>query len=227
MSFLIQKLGVSPELGFYDVYSIDDVEMLAFIPRPVYALIFICPAEVYGRARTAENAGMKDYDGSGDTEPVLWYRQTIGHSCGLMALIHSVCNGGAKQYIQPGSDLEKIVEESIPLKREARARVLYDSRALEVAHQAAAQKGDSEAPLAEDENYNHFISFVKAQDGHLWELNGGMKGPVDRGALEPEEDALSEKALRLGVRSFLDSAGKEGQENIGFSLVALAPSFLN
>ena len=167
---------------------------------------------------------MQEYDGSGAVEPVLWFRQTIGHSCGLMALIHAVANGGSKEYILPGSDLDKILKESIPLKPTPRAQLLYDSRALEVAHQTAAQTGDSQAPLAEDENYNHFICFVKARDGHLWELNGGMKGPVDRGALGPDDDALSQEALRLGVKSFLAAANKDDQEDIGFSLVALAPS---
>ncbi|KAI9875042.1 MAG: hypothetical protein M1830_008992 [Pleopsidium flavum] len=45
---------------------------------------------------------------------------------------------------------------------------------------------------------------------YLWELNGGMQGPVDRGALDSDEDALCEKALQLGVRSF------SGQESAGW-----------
>jgi len=63
---------------------------------------------------------------------------------------------------------------------------------------------------------------VKGEDGHLWELNGGMKGPVDRGVLGEDEDALSEKALDLGVRTFITKeVMRDG--DIGFSLVALAP----
>jgi len=81
------------------------------------------------------------------------------------------------------------------------------------------------APDAREENYQHFICFVKAEDGHLWELNGGMKGPVDRGGLGEEEDALSERALALGVKSFLDLLGKGGEGEVNFSLVAMAPRF--
>ena len=44
---LVHKLGVSPKLGFYDVYSLDDLDLLSLIPRPVHALIFISPADVY------------------------------------------------------------------------------------------------------------------------------------------------------------------------------------
>ena len=81
------------------------------------------------------------------------------------------------------------------------------------------------APDAREENYQHFISFVKAEDGHLWELNGGMKGPVDRGGLGEGQDALSERALTLGVKSFLDLLGKGGEGEVNFSLVAMAPDF--
>lgn len=55
---------------------------------------------------------------------------------------------------------------------------------------------------------------------YRWELNGGMKGPVDRGVLEEDEDALSERALELGVKTFLE---KGGEGEVQFSLVALAP----
>jgi len=51
----------------------------------------------------------------------------------------------------------------------------------------------------------------------------GMKGPVDRVVLGVDEDALSEKALNLGVRTFMT---KEviGDDDVGYSLVALAPN---
>lgn len=223
MSHLVHHLGVSPTLGFYDIYSIDDPDLLAFIPRPAYALIFICPADYYFKARKDENEKMPEYHGSGPEEPVIWFKQTIRHACGLIALLHAVSNGGAKAYIQPDSDLQKLLKEATPLKPGPRADVLYDSKALEAAHQSAAQKGDTAPPPGDEKNGFHFICFVKADDGHLWELNGGMKGPVDRGLLEPDEDALSEKALRLGVRTFM--AAQSGDEDPRFSLVALAPSF--
>ena len=106
------------------------------------------------------------------------------------------------------------------LRPEARAKVLYNSQELEAAHKAAAEIGDTHAPLAEDPLGNHYICFVKGDDGHLWELNGGMKGPLDRGGLAEHEDALSEKALQLGIRSIMKHASSE---ELNFSIVALAP----
>ena len=217
---LLQTLGASTSLGVYDIYSLDSPDLLAIIPRPVYALIFICPAAVYTKARQEENEVLQEYDGFGESEPVIWIKQTIRHACGLMGLLHAVSNGEAKQYIQKGSTLDLFLKQAIPLKPTERAKLLHGSQAVENAHMAAAQLGDTQAPPAEDENGFHFITFVKALDGHLWELNGGMKGPVDRGSLAEDEDALSEHALNLGVRTFLTKAGKDLQ----FSLVALAPS---
>ena len=218
---LAHHLGVSPTLGFYDIYSLDDSSFLSFIPRPAFALLFICPQNVYHKARDDEDAGLQDYTGFGKKEPVMWFKQTIGHACGLMALLHGVSNGGARRYIQNGSDLDRLLDEALPLEPVARADLLYNSRALEDAHNHAAQRGDTRAPLPQEENYHHYICFVKADDGHLWELNGGMKGPVDRGALAQDEDALSEKALQLGVRTFLKHASTADVE---FSIVALAPN---
>ena len=216
----MQTLGVSPALGVHDVYSLDSPDLLAIIPRPVYALIFICPAAVYTKARQEENEALPEYNGYGESEPVIWIKQTIRHACGLMGLLHAASNGGAKQYIQTGSTLDGFLKQAVPLRPTERAQLLYDSQAVEKAHMAAAQLGDTKVPPAEDGNEFHFITFVKASDGHLWELNGGMKGPVDRGLLAEDEDGLSEHALNLGVHTFLKKAGTDLQ----FSLVALTPS---
>ncbi|KAK4999662.1 hypothetical protein LTR66_001347 [Elasticomyces elasticus] len=220
---LARHLGVAEELGFYDVYSLDDPDLLSHIPRPVYALIFICPSVVYYAARREENDHMAEYASHGETEPVFWVKQTIGNACGLYGLLHAISNGPARKHILPGSELESLLKEAILLEPKARADIIYHSQALEEAHQKAAVLGDTEAPPAEEEPDGHFICFVKGDDGRLWELNGGMKGPVDRGTLAPEMDALSEEAIQLGVGDFLSVAKEAGIEDVAFSIVAVAP----
>ncbi|KAJ9627845.1 hypothetical protein H2203_003063 [Taxawa tesnikishii (nom. ined.)] len=229
---LVHDLGVSPSLGFYDVYSIDEPALLALIPRPAYALIFISPAEVWHKRHASDlSVGISNerdlpaYTGSGSDEPVIWFKQTIGNACGLIALLHSISNGAASSYILPDTTIDGLVRDAIPLKQKERADLLYNSQELERAHQAAAQKGDTLAPDSRERVGFHFISFVKGRDGHLWELEGGLNGPVDRGRLAEEDDMLSTKALDLGIRPFLKAA--EGGTGIngalGFSIVALAP----
>lgn len=228
---LIQRIGVDSKLGFYDVYSIDEPALLSMIPRPVHALIFISPAPNYYKVREkydglsekhlkqdafGESDGKITYNKFGDDEPVVWWRQTIGHACGLYALLHAVGNGPAKQFIIKDSLMDNLLKASIPLKRAERADVLYNSKALEEAHMASARMGDSITPSAEEPVGYHFITFTRGKDGHLWELEGSWD-PIDRGVVDESKDFL-EVALELGIRRFVEMS--EG--NLEFSIVALA-----
>ncbi|KAM0560990.1 hypothetical protein ACHAPJ_003490 [Fusarium lateritium] len=216
---IIHDLGVSKKLGFYDVYSVDEPDLLAMIPRPVHALVFITPAPMWARVRASDpRSSDLTYDGSGPGEPVVWFLQTIGHACGLIALLHSVSNGTAKEFINPDSDLDKLLKEVRDLKPLPRANVLYNSAELEKAHMAAAVMGDSVAPTSQEPVGYHFISFVKGADGHLYDLEGAWDGPIDRGTLDEGEDLLSDKALEATVKRFT----KVADGNLEFSIIALA-----
>lgn len=94
MNNLMHKLGLSQKLAFQDVFSIDDPDLLGFVPRPAHALLLIFPiSENYENGRATEDAAVEAYDGCGPDEPVIWYKQTIGNACGLIALLHAVSNG--------------------------------------------------------------------------------------------------------------------------------------
>ncbi|PYH47782.1 ubiquitin carboxyl-terminal hydrolase [Aspergillus saccharolyticus JOP 1030-1] len=226
MSHLIHQLGLPPSLAFTDVYSIDEPDLLAFVPRPSHALLLVFPvSSTYETSRITEDQSLPVYTGSGPTEPVMWFKQTIRNACGLIGLLHAVANGEPRRQVLPGSDLDHLLREAETLDPVARADLLYESKALESAHADAARLGDTQAPQAEDNVDLHFVAFVKGADGRLWELDGRRKGPLDRGLLGPEEDALSEKALELGVRRFLSVEAQGGNPDLRFSLVSLGPSF--
>lgn len=100
MTTLVRKLGLSDAFSFHDVYSLDDPSLLAFVPRPVHALLLVFPvSKGYEAGRMAEDAPLPIYSGCGPDEEVLWFRQTIGNACGMMGLLHSACNGGARDLI--------------------------------------------------------------------------------------------------------------------------------
>lgn len=126
--------------------------------------------------------------------------------------------------IEKDSDLAKLLASAIPLKPAERADLLYESQALESAHQDAASTGDTAAPSADDKVDLHFVCFVKDANNHLWELDGRRKGPLDRGELPKGDDVLSEKALETGVRSFLKRETAAGGGDLRFSLIVLAPN---
>lgn len=224
MNALKKKLGLSDDLEFYDVYSLDEPELLSHIPRPAHALLVIIPlTKPWDEERKAEDANQEDYAGFGANEPVIWFQQTIGNACGSIGLLHSVINGPAKNYILPGSDFEKIRRDAIPLGMKDRAQMLYDSDAFEAAHKAVAEIGDTAPPPAGDKRHagQHFISFVK-EGGHLWELEGSRKGPIDRGVLGDDEDVLSPRALELGMKRVIKLVQAAGVDDLRFSVTALA-----
>ncbi|TIA67725.1 cysteine proteinase [Aureobasidium pullulans] len=225
MSSLLHKLGLSSQLAFHDVFSIDEPELLAFVPRPACALLLVFPvSDTYESFRHSEDHDKAEYEGSGPNEEVVWYKQTIGNACGLIGVLHAVSNGPARDFITPGSDLAKLLEDAIVLKPAQRADLLYESQALENAHQAAATGGDTAAPSAEDNVDLHYVCFVKSSTNHLWEMDGRRKGPLNRGPLSPDEDVLSDNALNMGVRSFLQRETEAGGGDLRFSLIALSQS---
>jgi len=220
MTELAQKLGLSDEVAFHDVYSLTDADLLALIPRPAYALLFIYPETPEGEKFYAEQGTQEtNYDDAGDT-PVLFYRQTITHACGLIGLLHCITNP-TRSHIRPGSDLDNLIRTATPLKPEARAQLLHDSDVLDAAHDAAAHKGDTEAPPRGECPPQAFIAFVKGSDGHLYELEGRRKGPVDRGLLPEDADILSEQALKAGPLPFIEREKAWGG-NAMFSCTVLA-----
>ncbi|KAL8760942.1 MAG: hypothetical protein Q9184_002910 [Pyrenodesmia sp. 2 TL-2023] len=220
MTRLVQKLGLSPTLAFHDVYSLDDPDLLAFVPRPVHALLLVFPiTSTYEKARVDEDGPLSEYNASGSGEEVLWIRQTIRNACGMMGLLHCACNGGAREMI----DLANLVTSAIPLDPSSRAQLLETSPSIAQAHASAASGGDTTAPSAEADIDLHFVAFVKSANNNLWELDGRRKGPLNRGKLADEDDVLAEKALDLGVRRFLRREEELGGD-LRFSLMALAPS---
>jgi ubiquitin carboxyl-terminal hydrolase L3 len=245
MNNLVHTLGLSPSLAFQDVFSIDDPELLEFVPRPAHALLLIFPvSQAYEKARHDEDLEKQDYEGAGEREVVLWFRQTIGNACGLIGLLHAVGNGEGRNAIGlsfpsnlspfeklhysnidqvPKSNLDIFFRSAIPLQPSARADLLYESQALEDAHQQAAAGGDTSAPSADDRVDLHFVCFVKASDGNLWELDGRRKGPLNRGPLPAGEDVLGQKALDAGPRVFMRREAEAGGD-LRFSLIALVPS---
>jgi ubiquitin carboxyl-terminal hydrolase L3 len=100
MNSLMHKLGLSETFAFQDVWSIDEPELLSFVPRPAEALLLIFPvSDTYEKFRREEDAAKSNYDGAGEGEPVIWYAQTIGNACGLIGLLHAVSNGVPRDHI--------------------------------------------------------------------------------------------------------------------------------
>src|SRR5204863_7080275 len=98
---LIHQLGISTRLAFQDVLSLSDPDLLASIPRPALALILIFPTtDAYEQQKTLEETPRNGYEGCGEGEPVIWFRQTINNACGLYSILHAISNGASRDFIR-------------------------------------------------------------------------------------------------------------------------------
>ena len=112
----------------------------------------------------------------------------------------------------------RILKEGIPQNPDGRARVLENNPDLERVHTAIALQGQTAPPEHPDDDVdNHYTCFVRSQkNGHLYELDGDKKGPIDHGlVMGADDDMLSPAALKF-VREYLQRDG-----SLQFSLLAL------
>ncbi|KAI4660062.1 uncharacterized protein J4E79_005865 [Alternaria viburni] len=216
---LAHKLGLSTSLVFEDVLSLEDPELLGFLPRPAFALILVFPTtDDYEKRVQDEDATLEEFRSSGGAGDVIFFKQTINNACGLYAILHAVCNGEARRDINSDSIVAQLLDSSLTPDSDELAKALEKNDGLERAYAGVASMGDTEAPLnAEDEVDYHYIAFVKSsEDNHLYQLDGDRKRPIDLGPLTTDEDVLTEKCLGV-IRGMMASE----DENPNFSLMAL------
>ncbi|KAL5339803.1 putative ubiquitin carboxyl-terminal hydrolase isozyme L3 [Aspergillus crustosus] len=218
LELLCENLEISWDLDFHDVISTSPDFIQECYFRPCHALIVLADQPIYRAARSAVHPTIPEYNGSGPDEPVIWMKQTIGHACGLMALLHVVFNLENGRYMRPDTAIDALRHEAISLGPVERAQLLYDSNFLEEAHMDAASRGSSDVPSPRDDNHHHFLAFVQ-KGREVWELNGGMNGPLLRGVLSEGEDLLSERGLELTAQDFLIAAEQTSCD--GMSIVAV------
>ncbi|KAF9453997.1 cysteine proteinase [Macrolepiota fuliginosa MF-IS2] len=215
---LIHKLGVADNVIVQDVYSLDDEDLIAMTPRPVYALIFnLISTEKYQRWRDEDEKNRPVYNGKGESEEVIWFEQTIHNACGFYGILHSISNGPAADHIRPHTPLDHFLRKIIHLDRDARTLALEDNDAIEKAYSEAAVQGDTAPPAIGEEVDYHYIAFVpNKHNNKIFLMDGVRKGPVDTGvALSPEEDFLP-KALGI-----VKDAVSHIDGGVKFSLMAL------
>jgi ubiquitin carboxyl-terminal hydrolase L3 len=132
------KLGLdTARCRFSDVLGTDD-ELLALVPHPVYALVLLGPDVIEKRIPPdVEVLPTPQND-------LVFIKQTIGHACGTMAMLHAVLNSAAP--VHSSSLLAALGDRCRGLAADEGARVLENSDELEQAHTSEAKKGQTVAP---------------------------------------------------------------------------------
>ncbi|KAJ2502878.1 ubiquitinyl hydrolase 1 [Coemansia sp. RSA 1972] len=207
MTKMIHRLGVDKAVAFSDVLGLDD-ELLAMTPQPVHALVFLFPVtDSFQAARIREAS-------SSTPSPNVWYsKQTIGNACGTMAILHALAN--VQDRVSIGGDLKAYFDKTKDMAPLDRSLVLEQNEAVAQAHGASAQEGQTAAPAADAKVDLHYAAFVSV-DGHIYELDGGIPGPIDHG---PSSDFLKDAAKIIQKR--ISALGDTKQL---LSVLALGPN---
>eukprot|EP00736_Rhodelphis_marinus_P009372 Rmarinus@m.8178 len=207
-----RMLGLPQSISFVDVFGMDP-ELLAFVPKPVYAVVLLYPlnekTQSYERALEAGSEGK-------DVSSNLYYmKQTIGNACGTIGVMHACLNNMERVAFDEGF-FKSFLEETRSMSPDERAKALEEDDSLEAAHEAAGREGQTEAPDASQHVDLHFVCFVE-RDGNLYELDGRKARAINHGPTTV--DSLLEDTV-VQVKKLMAS----DPDNVNFTLMALAAS---
>ena len=104
-----ELLGASTEeVVFGDCFGLDE-ELLAFVPKPVHALIFLYPSGDFEAAKEAQEAELKE-KGQAISEKLWYTKQLVQNACGSIAVTHALSNAGLS--FKEGSFFSKFMEKT-------------------------------------------------------------------------------------------------------------------
>lgn len=84
-------LGVPEKWNIVDVYGLD-TDSLAWVPRPVLAVILLFPcSEKYYKYSEDQNKEIKE-KGQVLAKDLFYLKQLVSNACGTVALVHSIGN---------------------------------------------------------------------------------------------------------------------------------------
>ncbi|KMT11789.1 hypothetical protein BVRB_5g104910 [Beta vulgaris subsp. vulgaris] len=177
MNQFLWGLGLpAEEAECSDVYGLDE-ELLAMIPKPVLAVLFLYPLTSESEAeRVKEDSIEKDYNSK-----VYFMKQTVGNACGTVGLLHALGNVTSEIKLREDSFLDRFYKSTADMNSTERALFLEKDTEMEAAHCVAASAGDTEAS---DDVDTHFICF-SCVDGELYELDGRRQRPISHGQSSP------------------------------------------
>lgn len=215
MTKYLQTLGVPSKWRMIDVIALEG-EPLAWVPRPVLAVILLFPlSESYEEHRSKQEIELLD-KGEPAPKDVFHLKQVVSNVCGTVALVHSVANNIPHIELSDGL-LKKYIQDAKNLDASGKGALLEASNAIFDTYNDVVGLGDTEFQRdADDVINNHFVTFVH-KDGLLYELDGRKAFPISHG--KTTQDDFLEDAAKV-CREFI----AREPDNIGFNVVALVPS---
>ncbi|SMN21036.1 similar to Saccharomyces cerevisiae YJR099W YUH1 Ubiquitin C-terminal hydrolase that cleaves ubiquitin-protein fusions to generate monomeric ubiquitin [Maudiozyma saulgeensis] len=221
-----KSLGLAPGFKFIDIYSIDDENLIAFLERPIIAIILLFPVQknVSAEVTTKQSSNLPIRD----TSKPIWLKQTFKNACGLYALLHTLTNN--PNLLTSDSILLKYCQQNNNDMNGKLSQFIIDFT-NENKQQFEQGSGSSENPDPEAVIDLHFITFV-SKDQKLWELDGRAKNesPFYLGEVQNIDkdsqyvDLIEQPSIRERILSYMNNVENEN-DKLNFSLIGFAQSF--
>ncbi|KAI5242720.1 cysteine proteinase [Aureobasidium subglaciale] len=203
------QLGLADSVVFKELFSLDEP-----VDGKVLAYTLAFPTTPTYDAERAEDVIHKSL--SPDGSDVVFLKQTIHNACGLYALLHAACNGGARNFIKHDSILHGLLETHAS----ERTHFLDECQELEQVYTVAANEGYTAPPTdIEAEVDWHYACFAPSSTHHkLYELDGDRQGPLEHATLASDLTDFSSVAISL-IRKYFEVA--KGEKAAQFNVMAL------
>ncbi|CEP61286.1 ubiquitin-specific protease YUH1 LALA0_S02e10968g [Lachancea lanzarotensis] len=218
------SLGLSSNYAFHDIYSLTDPDLMAFLPRPMKAIILLFPLNSFFEAAkddSGDQTAVLDPRDSTIKQNPVWLKQTVRNACGLYALLHSLSNN--PEVLEKDSKLEHFLTHN---KRADNRYADEETDAFIVSisemYNENSSLGQTEAPSAEDEVDLHFITFIEFQ-GHLYEMDGRRPNGAKLIGRASSGDLLEDPLVKKSAQWYMDNADESSK--MQFSLLGLAPNW--
>ncbi|XP_060065228.1 ubiquitin carboxyl-terminal hydrolase isozyme L3-like [Ylistrum balloti] len=176
------------------------------VPQPVLAVMLLFPITEKSKATPIGEVDM--------SSDAYFVKQTIGNACGTVAIVHALANNKDEIKFIDGKHFVHFMEKTIDLSPEKRAEFLESDTDMGSAHEDSAQKGQTQAPSADEKVNTHFVAFV-CKNNKLYEMNGSCDGPIFHQDTTPE--TLLQDAVVV-VKKFMERDPTE----VNFTLMALS-----
>ncbi|KAJ3395146.1 Ubiquitin carboxyl-terminal hydrolase isozyme L3 [Entophlyctis sp. JEL0112] len=182
--------------AFSDVWGLD-ADALAFVPRPVNALLLLFPVSAVPVSAVSVPVAANASGGP------LFIKQTIPNACGTIALLHALLNNQGVFSFAPASPIARLRDAFVGRSPAERAAVLETDQQLAQLHADSSVQGQTAAPSDPQDDVDlHFVAFVDVA-GTVWELDGRKDAPVCHGPSGGENDDGTE-FLRVAVKAIND-----------------------
>ncbi|EGR30024.1 ubiquitin carboxyl-terminal family 1 protein, putative [Ichthyophthirius multifiliis] len=171
----IQNLGFdTSKYQWVDLMSTEDwaQEML---PKPCVAVVFLFPiTENTIKYDQEEEKKQQQVDAK-----VYFMKQFARNACGTVGVMHAMLNMIEQhpELAKKDSILEKFYAQTSTMTPEQRGNYFLQCKELKHQHCEAVEQG--QAQMQEDVN-THFVCFIE-KNGHIYELDGRKKSPVNHG----------------------------------------------